>query len=76
MVPHVVVRVEIDVRNVVCRIAYEDVVAVLNDIEVFVIWRIIMRVGSGDVAPILITINIVNRMRPLIMIERVRIMAG
>lgn len=60
--PHVVVCVEIDVRNVVCRIAYEDVVAVLNDVEIFVIRRIVVRVVSRDVAPIRITIDVINRM--------------
>lgn len=60
--PHVVVCVEIDVRNVVCRIAYEDVVAVLNDVEIFVIRRIVVRVVSRDVAPVRITIDVINRM--------------
>jgi hypothetical protein len=62
VMPHVVVCVEIDVRNVVCRIAYEDVVAVLNDVEIFVIRRIVVRVVSRDVAPVRITIDVINRM--------------
>ncbi len=70
---HVVVRIKVNVRNVVRRIAYEDIVSILNNIEVFVIWRVIMRVRSRNVAPVGIAIDIIHRMRSLIMIKRVRV---
>lgn len=70
---HVVVRVKVNVRNVVRRIADKDVVAILNNIEVFVIRRVVVCMRSRNIAPVGIAIDVIHRVRTLIMIQRVRV---
>ena len=70
---HVVVGVEINVRDVIGRITDEDVVAVLNNIEIGAVRRVVMGMRPGDVAPVSITVDVVHRVGTFVMIKGVRI---
>ena len=63
---HVVIRIEVDIRNVVARIADENVTPTIDDKEGIVIWRVIMRMNTRNRAPVLIAIHIKNGMRTII----------
>ena len=71
--PHVVVGVEINVRDVIGRITDEDVVAVLDNIEIGAVGSVGMGMRPGDVAPVSITVDVVHRVGTFVMIKCVRI---
>ena len=64
MLTHVVIRIEIDIRHVIARITDEHIAAVADDIEVFRIRCITVRMRTCDRTPVRIAIDIINRMRP------------
>lgn len=66
MLAHIIVGVEVDVRNIVARIADEHIAAVVDDIEVIRIGRIAMRVRARNRAPVSIAVQIIHGMRPVI----------
>lgn len=66
MLPHIIIRVEIDVRHVVARIADEHIASIVDHIEIIRIRRIAVRVRAADRAPVRIPVNIVHRVRTVI----------
>ena len=66
MLPHIVIRVEIDVRHIVARVADEHITPIVNHIEIIRIRRIAVRMRAADRTPVRIPVNVVHRVRTVI----------
>ena len=63
---HVVVGIKGDVRHIVAGVTDEHVIARLYNVEIRRIRRIGVIVNAADVAPVIVSINIIHGMRPVI----------
>ena len=63
---HVVISVKINVAHVIARVTHEYITAIVTDIKIIRIRRVIMVMNAIHIAPVCVAISVINRVRAVI----------